>query len=570
MMNILQNYNQDRCTSKIKLRPGKMVMRLNRMGAFHQSRLSFMRVLLRKLRTEKWSFDQPIWRIDHKGVGVATYCAHGPERTYTLIVFSHDLKDDLRSDRVIAKAWDATFTLCDGEVDEEQITRLRSNVPLQEAGRISQTEIVLSRANKSLRLFSHVRKCLANGAQPNRNMIDQVGYLMRTTAVYGAGKFGAADLDCWVGRPEFLGSFQPEMLTVWLIRAFSVDLVEHMARVDSPQTSVKLDPEIRRRLGVGNSTGLGMAPFLINHPTLINSWIHARETALARVRALDFANDTTLLAFKILVRRAKLSTKNWKVTDPHQIEKIENLRSDLDALLKKSLELSDSTFCPWNTLYEWGMAKMSIEGQEALISLMIEPYGALVDDLSATMSADETALNRIDGHQTISALKELVQKAYDWAKELDFDSAPARARIWYISEEKLEPRLGERFEEKLEPFEQPLSPGYDAMKLLDDLSQFDNCTSVGEFLLSFPKHRHIIRRVQTIASMEYAEIQDNTIDAKMMPIDLLRCKLSFFGATKFDPRSDRWLRINLFQHMPFPNELSKFDPDDMVFPQLTD
>ena len=118
-MNILQNYNQDRSTSKIKLRPGKMVMRLNRMGAFHQSRLSFMRVLLRKLRTEKWFFDQPIWRIDHKGVGVATYCAHGPERTYTLIVFSHDLKDDLRSDRVIAKAWDATFTLCDGEVDEE-------------------------------------------------------------------------------------------------------------------------------------------------------------------------------------------------------------------------------------------------------------------------------------------------------------------------------------------------------------------------------------------------------------------------------------------------------------------
>ena len=569
-MNILQSYNQDTSISKVNLRPGNMVMRLNRMGSFHQSRLSFMRVLLRKLKIENWSFDQSIWRMDHKGVGVATYCARGPECTYTLIVFSHDLKDELRSDRVIAKAWDATFTLCDGEVDEEQITRLRSNVPLQEAGRISQKEIVLSRANKSLRLFSHVRECLASGAQPDPNMIDQVGYLMRTTAVYGAGKFGAADLSCWAGRPEFSGSFQPEMLTVWLIRAFSVDLVEHMARIDSPKTSVKLDPEIRRRLGVGNSTGLGMAPFLINHPALIHSWIHARETALARVRAVDFANATTLLTFKNLVRRAKLSAKNWKVIDPHQIEKIENLRSDLGALLEKFLELSVSTFCPWNTLYEWSMAQMSIEGQEALISLMMEPYGVLVDDLSATMSADETALNRIDGYQTTSALKELVQKAYDWAKDIDFDSASARARIWYISEEKLEPRLGERFEEELELFEQPLSPGYDAMKLLDDLSQFGKCTSVGEFLLSFPNHRHIIRRVQTVATMKYAEIQDNTIDAEMMPIDLLRCKLSFFGATKFDPRSDRWLRINLFQHMPFPNELSKFDPDEMVFPQLTD
>ena len=569
-MDILQDYNQDMSTSKANLRPGNMVMRLNRMGAFHQSRLSFMRVLLRKLKIEKWSFEQPIWRMDHKGVGVATYCAHGPECTYTLIVFSHDLKDALRSDRVIAKAWDATFTLCDGEVDEKQITRLSSNVPLQEAGRISQTEIVLSRANKSLRLFSHIRECLAKGEQPDPNMIDQVGYLMRTTAVYGAGKFGAADIDCWAGRSEFLGSFQPEMLTVWLIRTFSVDLVEYMARIDSPKTYVKLNPEIRRRLGVGNSTGLGMAPFLINHPTLIHSWIHARETALARVRAVDFATETTLLSFKNFVRRAELSAKNWKVIDPHQIEKIGNLRNDLGALLEKSLELSDSTFCPWNILYKWGIAQMSIEGQEALISLMMEPYGVLIDDLSATMSTDETTLNRINGHQTVSALKELVQKTYDWAKGIDFNSAAARARVWYTSEEKLEPRLGERFEEELDIFEQPLSPGYDAMKLLDDLSKFDKHTSVGEFLLSFSKHRHIVRRVQTISAMEYAEIHDNTIAAEMMPIDLLRCKLSFFGATKFDPRSDRWLRINLFQHTPFPNELSKFDPDDMIFPQLND
>jgi hypothetical protein len=570
MMNLLQSYNQDTSSSKVGLRPGNMVMRLNRMGSFHQTRLSFMRVLLRKLKTGNWTFDQPIWRMNHKGVGVATYCARGPGCTYTLIVFSHDLKDELRSDRVIAKAWDATFTLCDGEVDEDQIERLCNNVPLQEAGRISQKEIVLSRANKSLRLFSHVRECLASGVQPNPDMIDQVGYLMRTTAVYGAGKFGAADLGCWAERPEFSGSFQPEMLAVWLIRTFSVDIVEHMARIDSPKTYIKLDPEIRRRLGVGNSTGLGMAPFLINHPKLIHSWIHARETALARVRAVDFANASTLLTFKNLVRRAKLSAKTWKVIDPHQIEKIETLRSDLDALLEKSMELSDSSFCPWNTLYEWGVAQMSIEGQEALISLMMEPYGVLIDDLSTTMSADETALNRIDGHQTTSALMVLIQKTYDWAKNIDFESAPARARIWYISEEKLEPRLGERFEEELEIFEQPLSPGYDAMKLLYDLSQIGKCISVGDFLLSFPKHRHIVRRIQTISTMEYAEIQDNTIDIEMMPIDLLRCKLSFFGATKFDPRSDRWLRINLFQHMPFPNELSKFDPDDMVFPQLTD
>ena len=569
-MDTLQNYNNDEPALKVNLRPAKMVMRLNRMGAFHQSRLSFMRVLLRRLKTENWSFERPVWRVNDMGVGLATYKVCGPNNIYTLVAFSHDLEDDLRSDRVIAEAWDATFTLFDGEVDEEQILRLSTNVPRQEAGRISETELVLSRANKSLRLFSHVKERLASGKQPDQSLIDQVGYLMRTTAVYGAGKFGAADLGCWSERSDFLGSFQPEMLTVWLIRTFSVDLVEHMARIDSPETCVNLDPEIRRQLGVGNATGLGMAPFLINHPTLIHSWVHARETALARVRSVDLADVITLRNFKNLVRRAKLSAKNWIVNDPHQITKIEGLRRDLDALLEKSSELSESTLYPWDILYEWGMTQMSIEGQEALVSLMMEPYGTLVDDLSLTMSADETTLNRIDGQQTTSALKELVCKTYEWADSIDFDTAAARARVWYISEEKLEPRLGERSLEELEDFEQPLSPGYDAMKLIKDLSQSSNYTNVAEFLLSFPEHRHIVRRVQIIASKEYAEIQDNTIAAEMMPIDLLRCKLSFFGATKFDPRSDRWLRINLFQHMPFPNELSKFDPDDMVFPQLID
>ena len=103
---------------------------------------------------------------------------------------------------MIAEAWDATFTLCDGDVDRAQIDRLSANVPKQEAGRISGRELVLSRANKSVRLFSHVVDSLAAGKQPDIQMIEQVGYLFRTTAVYGAGKFGAADRTHWSARPE--------------------------------------------------------------------------------------------------------------------------------------------------------------------------------------------------------------------------------------------------------------------------------------------------------------------------------------------------------------------------------
>ncbi|HMB47259.1 MAG TPA: hypothetical protein VKN63_03175, partial [Afifellaceae bacterium] len=52
-------------------RSPETVMRLARMGAFHQTRLSFMRALLRRLKAEGWRFDRPLWRIDAKGVGTA-------------------------------------------------------------------------------------------------------------------------------------------------------------------------------------------------------------------------------------------------------------------------------------------------------------------------------------------------------------------------------------------------------------------------------------------------------------------------------------------------------------------
>ncbi len=285
----------------IEMRPASQVMRLKRMGSFHQSRLSFMRVLLRRLKNQNWQFDRPIFDINDKGVGVATYRAKGPKRTYTLVAFAHDLPAELRSDRVIAEAWDSTFTLFDGEPTKEDIERLSKNVPLQEAGRVSEYEISLSRANRSVRLFEYVTECLSKGQQPEISEIEKVGYLMRTTAVYGSSKFGACDRDKWADREEFSGSFQPELLSVWLTRAYANDMVEHMAKVRGGKNAVTIDPEVRRHFGVGNSTGLGMAPFLINHPALIHAWINGRETAIGLIRALPTAALEKIKKFENLV-----------------------------------------------------------------------------------------------------------------------------------------------------------------------------------------------------------------------------------------------------------------------------
>ena len=248
-------------------------MRLDRLGSLHQSRLSFMRVLIRRMVKEQWTTSPPLFDIDANGVGRAVYTVQGPERAYSLIAFAHDIPDAKRSDRVIADTWDTTFCLFDGVPAEEDIDRLQHNVPLQEAGRISQSELCLSRANRSVRLWSYVVDALASGQQPELEELLKVGYLMRTTAVYGSGKFGAADRETYAQRPELHAPFQAEMLTVFLIRTFVRDLVQHMAICKGGDNAVELAPDIARHLGIGNSTGLGMAPFIVNHPVLFNNWI---------------------------------------------------------------------------------------------------------------------------------------------------------------------------------------------------------------------------------------------------------------------------------------------------------
>lgn len=534
-------------------------MRLARLGSFHQCRLSFMRVLLRQLKNENWQFSRPRFDIDASGVGVAVYEMNGPSHTYSLICFAHHLPAELRSDRVIAEAWDATFALFDGVPSTGDIERLANNVPRQEAGRLSGREISLSRANRSVRLFDYTIECLADGRQPDPGRIDDVGYVMRTTAVYGSGKFGAADRETIADRPELNAPFQAEMLAVFLIRAFTLDIVEHLAQVRAPEKAVVLSPDLRRRFGVGNSTGLGLAPFIINHPVLLNNWIAARETALARVRSILQAAKAEIRLFHELVRRAQTNTANWRSEHPLQLTKLADLKGDL-ARLSAHLRNGalDKPF-PWDQLYLWAEANLSLEGQEQLVSLVLEPHAGLIDSLAATMSANEGADFAIDGAMSIKRLRAILEDIYGWAFEIDWANPANIARVWYVSEEKLEPRLGERFEEPIEPFEQPLCPGRDAACLYQALDGWGSDNIVAAFLLRHPEHRHIVRRAQIANRYVYAEIRDNMLDAALLPIDLLRCKLAFFGATHFDPRSDRWVRINMFRGAPFPHEVCGAD-----------
>ncbi len=539
-------------------------MRLDRMGASHPTRLSFMRQLIRRMHEERAAVSRDLWEINAFGFGRAVYSLRLGGRPYSLCAFSCALADDDRTDRVIAEAWDTTFVLYDGKPDRAELERIEINAMLQEAGRYSQRDLVLSRANKSVRMFAHVVDSLARGCQPDLAMVRRIGYLMRTTAVYGNGKFGLADRTRIADRPEMAGPFQAEMLTVWMIRGFTLDLAQHIARRRRPDTAAELAPVVRRHLGIGNATGLGMAPFLVGHPVLINNWMLARETALARVCSAERAGPDQIARFRQVFERARSHVAELAVNDAGQTGRNRALGVELTGLEPQTGLSEMRKPWPWKRLIKHAES-LSLECQELLVSLTIEPHGEIVDDLCGTMASATEA--ELDPSATVAELKKIHDLHCAWTNGIDFDEPDATRLFWYVSEEKLEPRLGDRTRDPGPGRALPL----DTARQLQNLGKAVACRgreTVAEFLMSRPDLRYAVRRLQTMAACPYAEIRANLTAKGMRPVDLLRSKLAFFGATKFDPKSDLWTRITMFQGAPDSASIADSDADDWCFPAL--
>ncbi len=532
---------------KFPLRPPSKVMRLSRMGASFPTRLSFLRTLLRFLRDDGAQVTRPVWNVDGDGYGHAVYSVTLGGYTYSLVAVSTDLPADQRTDRVIATAWDTTYVLYDGMPSEDEIARICRAAPQQEAARFTESDLVLSRANKSVRLFAHVIDALRDGLQPDRDMIREIGYLMRTTAVYGNGKFGIADRARIADRPGLGGPFMAEMLTVWLIRGFTLDLAEYVGRG-------KLDVAIKRHLGIGNATGLGMAPFLVSHPLLLDAWMQVRETALARVRSLEFLSIEKIEHLYALAARVGAHLAEWQVPDPEAQASIEQLQREWPEVTATLTPDAMTSQFPINALLN-SSAQWSVEMQELIVAFVLEPFGEVIDGLTDCMASPFTP--QLDPQMSLHDLCELLERDWDWAVEPDYSEPDHCAQFWYVSEEKGEPRLGNRYTEDGAELESPLDIARQVKAVAADIECVTG--TVADFLRNHPEHRAATRRIQTLALHPYSEIRDNLIGAGCRPIDMLRCKLSFFGAAKFDPKSDRWTRITLAQGAPLFDELDQAD-----------
>ncbi len=550
------------------LRTPRSVMNLERLGSLFPQKYSFMRILIRSLYKKNPNFRVEKNKLNSMGFGHCLLTIKLGEQVYSLVCFTEKLAPEERSDRVIVTKWDACFCLYLGIPNDKEIKKLRLHVTKQENGRFNSNVLVLSRANKSVSLFEYVLDCLASGKQPSKKSLIKTSYLMRTTAVYGNGKFGIADRNLITHKKELIPPFQVEMLTVYLIREFSFFYIEHLAKHRHKKNAVTLDINLKKYLGIGNSTGLGMAPFLVNHPSLLHSWIMAKELILAEVLKIKTLTNPQYQKFIKLLIRAKKHINEWQVEDKLQSRKIKKLRTEVDLLIKK---ISTQNIPNNYTLkYFFDQTRnLSIETQEIIASILIEFAPNKFDGIEECLANPNEP--KLVPSMLISELIEIIKTDYDWVFKLDLRKKSSDTYFWYISQEKLEPRLGNRYEEMGSDLEMPFKiPHY--VKLLKNLlDKYPNKNdTIASFLLKNPSERFMIRRIQNNSKYPYSEIRDNLVDKNCKPIDMLRCKLAFFGASKFDPKSDRWTRITLFQGAPIASEFfsSKKNYDDWSFATL--
>ena len=545
-----------------KVRENDSYMKLARMGSRYPSRLSFSRSMLRRLINDNWKINKSIYDLDKDGYGTVVYEIIINKETYSLLCFSAFLDDKDRSDRVIASKWDTAYTLHVGKLSTEDLKRLKETIPLQESGRNSPNELILSRANKSVRLFQYVVDCLSFGKQPDINKINKVGYLLRTTAVYGSGKFGLSDFSNTKSTTVFNQPFRAEMLSVYLIREFSVELVEHVAKQCNPKKAVKLDRKIKQHLGIGNSTGLGMAPFIIKHPKLINKWMTQYTNTLGQIFKIDLKKGV-FKKYEALLNKALNYLEEVNTNDEFQINKNNLTIKDLKKYILHIKNVNLSNNLKWKDILDYCDKNFNNDTQEIARVQLIELFPQISEELAEDM-ADEEIMD-IDGNQSIGDLKKIINNNYSWAKNIDFNNRDSNYLFWYVSAAKLEPRLGERYNEEGSELEQNLGIAKMVKDLFNKIKDLDENKLTCEFLLENSQFRGIVKRIQSLKNYPYSEVEDNVLDKKTIPIDMLRFKLSFFGANRYDPKSDRWLRVSFFSGAPYLSDLNNKNVDEWGF-----
>ncbi|MDP9443132.1 MAG: hypothetical protein M3P83_01760, partial [Actinomycetota bacterium] len=422
-------------------RPAAEVMAPERLGAARATRHSFTASLLRRAVQHRWTVAVERWAVDSDGVGEAVYRVDAEGCILRFVVLSTVIDERLRTDRVVASAWDVTAALVDGPLDAARMEQIRAEVPRQEQGTADPDTLVWTRGNRSARFFDYVVECLAAGQQPSADLIGSSPYVLRSTAYYGNGRFGMATYDGVRTRKPVAAPYRAQMLAAWLFREFSCDLVEHMARCRR-EAAVPLSPGWRRGLGIGNATGLGMVPYVISHPAVLDRWVGVRETALATSRATD--PDQAVARLPELHSHLDRALR-WcaaRVDRPcAPFQDAGSLGAELSLLRAHLAGARLDGRYPLDDVWRWAEDNLGLEAQEVLLGAMTDFDDTPDEHVDEMLHVDHFE-HAADPAADVGRLRAAL-RSYDWVAGVQ-SAEGAEHWFWYYSRDNEEPRRGVR------------------------------------------------------------------------------------------------------------------------------
>lgn len=534
------------------LRDPSDLMQPERLASLKQTRLSFARMLMDKMVQERWEVGLPRVDLDQDGIGRAVYTIETPSRLFSFGVFSH-ASDGENTDRIIADNWDMWGFLCEGRATSELMDSQFEELPKVREGRGTPDVLIWTRANRSSRFFGHVVNSLAAGHQPDIELLATGGYLMRSSGYYGNGLNGTKEFGAMGGDHPLKEPYMAQMLSVWMLRIFGYDLAEHIAQARS-SAAISLDHDIKQYLGTGNSSGIGIVHYVINHPQLIHAWLRAREVAIARAKTIEPTGDDIERFEAVLDEAQQWFSEDESDTKDFFLSK-DLISRGLEQTKQKVETLRETpTGTPfWTRLCWWAEEDLQMETQEVVHSLLLDVYPQACSGLEDSLTVSEKS--DIIPEMTLATLRSVLSSSYQWTFDIDFTQPGACRYFWYRSIDSEEPRLGIRDEHDYEEYGFPIDIARQVQRLDDDLQRRDSTDTVAEFLFDYPEHRSVVKRVQTVRNLSYGEVRANPLDADFVPLSYISCLKAIWGIQKAHPKSKGWVRGTFFQGAPLPADL---------------
>ena len=554
------------------LRPPDLCMTPEQLSAVKSSRVSFARLLSRRMLRERWQIRRLFFNCDAEGDGHARYAIRIGRYDFTYVVrtFRWDGVEKVgrRADGANRDLFAALFQ---GVPEEARIAREIATFNIRDYD-VMRTDAMVTGwtpANCSARFFEHVVESLTAGRQPDPAVIGTgTGYMLRNGGYLANGRHGTVSYESYPADHPFRHPYFADMFGLYLVRQISIDWVNAIAAARNPTGAVKLASDVARYIGIGNSSGQGMCVALQRWPHWVATWVTVRELALAYAKSRSIVEDPGRgEALCELLERARLYYDSVQVqcedyVVPHQVlaANLETMRSWVTEALG-----NPSDRC-WGDLVCRAQASFDPESLEQVNSLLIDTYPEFADAVAEYLPIGADRTRDVVPEMTVGTLRDLVGSRYNWALRRDMRTAEARAHFWYHSQDSGEQRRGDRVLDPHEHFESFMDHISAVQRLACVLTVYNDDTPVAEVIADTPELAYEISRVQYLADLPYSEIRGNLIARGSVPAHLIRFLLAVLGMECTNPLSIRYVRGVFYQGMPLADELATGMETDWSFP----